>query len=60
MRHVFLGLALALTITVGIVGSTAETGPLPESQVRIRPGYESEGLRLAIGPAYEPNGLRAA
>jgi hypothetical protein len=60
MRHVVLGLLLALTISVGIIDATAETGPVPESQVTLGPGYEPSGLRLAMGPHYEPGGLRLA
>ena len=60
MRHVILGLLLALTLTIGIVSSTVETELAAESQVAMGPQFEPHGLRLAMGPLCEPNGLRLA
>ena len=60
MRYVILGLVLALTLTLGIVGSTSEPVHGPGGQEAMGLIYEPEGLRLAMGPHCEPNGFRAA
>jgi len=50
MRYVIWGLVLALTLTIGIVGGTVDTGP----------SFEPNGHQLAIGPHFEPQGFSAA